>query len=52
MRARGLEAVRTWSGRSRSTMLVDPASLGRFRWLVLAGREVAEPAWLAEARRA
>jgi SAM-dependent MidA family methyltransferase len=47
---RGLEAVRTWSGRSRSTMLVDPASLGRFRWLVLAGRGVAEPAWIAEAR--
>jgi len=48
---RGLDAVRTWSGRSRSTMLVDPSALGRFRWLVLAGSRVAEPAWLAAARR-
>ena len=32
----GLEAVRTWGGRSRATLLIDPAALGRIRWLLLA----------------
>jgi SAM-dependent MidA family methyltransferase len=47
---RGLEAVRTWSGRSRATMLVDPAALGRLRWLVLATPGLPEPTWLRSAR--
>ena len=36
---RGLEAVRTWSARSRASLLVDPAALGRMRWLLLATPE-------------
>jgi NADH dehydrogenase [ubiquinone] 1 alpha subcomplex assembly factor 7 len=32
----GVAAVRTWSGRSQASLLVDPGALGRFRWLVLA----------------
>ena len=46
----GLEAVRTWSGRSRATLLIDPAALGRLRWLVLATPGLPAPAWLAEAQ--
>ena len=42
----GLDAVRTWSGRSRATMLVDPSGLGRMRWLVLATEDLAPPPWL------
>jgi SAM-dependent MidA family methyltransferase len=41
----GLEAVRTWSGRSRATMLVDPSALGRLRWLLLASPGLPQPAW-------
>ena len=41
----GIEAVRTWSMRSRATMLVDPGALGRMRWLVLATPGLPEPAW-------
>jgi SAM-dependent MidA family methyltransferase len=47
---RGAEAVRAWGGRSRATMLADPASLGRFRWFVATTPGVAEPAWLRAAR--
>ena len=43
---RGIEAVRTWSGRSRATMLVDPSGLGRMRWLLLATHGLAAPPWL------
>ncbi|MDP9185161.1 MAG: hypothetical protein M3O29_05790, partial [Actinomycetota bacterium] len=43
---RGLDAVRTWSGRSRATMLVDPSSLGRIRWLLLATDGLPAPPWL------
>lgn len=46
----GLEAVRTWSGRSRATLLVDPAALGRFRWLVLATPGLPAPDWLEHAQ--
>ena len=46
----GLEAVRTWSARSRASMLVDPDALGRLRWLVLATPELPAPAWLRSAR--
>lgn len=42
----GLGAVRTWGARSRAALLVDPAALGRFRWLVLASPGLEPPAWL------
>jgi SAM-dependent MidA family methyltransferase len=42
----GLEAVRTWSGRSRATLLVDPTALGRLRWLVLATPDMPRPSWV------
>jgi NADH dehydrogenase [ubiquinone] 1 alpha subcomplex assembly factor 7 len=42
----GLEAVRTWGGRSRATLLVDPTALGRLRWLVLATPDMPRPDWL------
>lgn len=47
----GLEAVRTWSGRSRATLLVDPSALGRLRWLLLATPGLPAPAWLDLADR-
>jgi SAM-dependent MidA family methyltransferase len=43
----GLGAVRAWSGRSRATLLVDPAALGRLRWLLLASSGLPQPSWLA-----
>ena len=46
-RGEGLDAVRTWSMRSRATMLVDPAALGRMRWLVLATEGLPPPPWLS-----
>jgi SAM-dependent MidA family methyltransferase len=46
----GSGAVRTWSGRSRATLLVDPAALGRLRWIVVASAGLPEPAWLTAAR--
>jgi SAM-dependent MidA family methyltransferase len=46
---RGAEAVRAWSARSRATLLVDPAGLGRFRWLLLASPGLEAPAWLTAA---
>jgi SAM-dependent MidA family methyltransferase len=46
----GLDAVRTWSGRSRATLLVDPAALGRMRWLLLATEGLPSPAWLNAAQ--
>jgi NADH dehydrogenase [ubiquinone] 1 alpha subcomplex assembly factor 7 len=45
-RRRGLEAVRTWGGRSRATLLVDPSALGRLRWLVLATPGLPPPPWI------
>jgi SAM-dependent MidA family methyltransferase len=42
----GLEAIRTWSGRSAATLLVDPTALGRLRWLILATPDVPRPDWL------
>jgi SAM-dependent MidA family methyltransferase len=44
----GIEAVRAWSGRSAASLLVDPAALGRLRWIVLASEGLPPPAWLAE----
>lgn len=45
----GLGAVRAWTGRSRATLLADPASLGRFKWLLLATPGLPAPAWLETA---
>ena len=45
---RGLEAARTWSGRSRATLLADPAALGRARWLLLATSGLPAPSWIRE----
>lgn len=42
----GLAAVRTWSTRSNASLLVDPAALGRLRWLVLATPGLPAPRWL------
>jgi SAM-dependent MidA family methyltransferase len=42
----GLDAVRTWSGRSRATLLVDPSALGRLRWLLLATPGLHGPSWI------
>lgn len=44
-----LEAVRSWSGRSRATILVDPSALGRLSWIVLASPGLPEPDWLRAA---
>ena len=41
----GMEAVRLWSGRSRATLLADPAALGRLRWLLLASQGLPAPPW-------
>ena len=46
---KGLRAVRTWEGRSRASLLVDPAALGRLRWLVLATTGLPAPDWLEHA---
>ena len=46
---RGIEAVRTWSGRSRASLLIDPGGLGRLRWMLLATPGLAPPPWLARA---
>jgi NADH dehydrogenase [ubiquinone] 1 alpha subcomplex assembly factor 7 len=45
----GREAVATWSGRSRATLLVDPGALGRLRWLLLATPGLVPPGWLTRA---
>ncbi|MGH2540225.1 MAG: SAM-dependent methyltransferase [Actinomycetota bacterium] len=47
---RGADAVATWGGRSRASLLVDPAALGRFRWFVVTTPGVPEPSWLRSAR--
>jgi NADH dehydrogenase [ubiquinone] 1 alpha subcomplex assembly factor 7 len=47
--ARDAEAVRAWSARSRASLLVDPAHLGRFRWLLLATPGLPQPAWHRQA---
>lgn len=48
-RGAGIDAVRTWSMRSRATMLVDPAALGRMRWLLIATQDLPAPPWVATA---
>jgi SAM-dependent MidA family methyltransferase len=47
---RGTEAVRAWGDRSRSTLLVDPGGLGRFRWFLASNVPMPEPPWMSEAR--
>lgn len=47
----GSEAARTWAARSRASLLVDPAGLGRLQWLALATPGLPWPAWLEEAAR-
>lgn len=47
----GMEAVRTWSARSRATLLVDPSALGRLRWLLLATPGLPAPDWLDDPGR-
>ena len=47
-RGAGMDAVRTWSMRSRATMLADPGGLGRMRWLVLATEGLLAPPWLGD----
>jgi SAM-dependent MidA family methyltransferase len=42
---RGADAVRAWGGRSRASMLVDPAGLGRFRWFLAASPGLTSPEW-------
>jgi SAM-dependent MidA family methyltransferase len=45
----GIEAVRTWSGRSRASLLIDPGGLGRLRWMLLATPGLSPPPWLTRA---
>jgi NADH dehydrogenase [ubiquinone] 1 alpha subcomplex assembly factor 7 len=45
-RRAGIEAVRTWQGRHRASLLVDPAGLGRLLWLVLASPGLPMPDFL------
>ena len=45
----GLAALRIWEGRRLAAMLVEPARMGDFRWLVLATRGISAPAWLTSA---
>lgn len=42
---RGVAALRTWEGRGRARVLVDPAGLGDLRWLLLATPGLPAPAW-------
>ncbi len=46
----GLDAVRTWGGRSRATLLVDLLGLGRLTWWILATPGLPPPPWLLSAR--
>ena len=43
---RGADAVRLWGGRSRASMLIDPAGLGRTRWFLASSIEVMAPRWM------
>jgi len=47
----GAEAARIWGGRSRASLLVDPAGLGHLRWLLLATPGLAWPAWANTGRK-
>ena len=41
----GRKAVEAWSDRVAAQLLVDPAGLGRFRWLVLGAPDMPPPPW-------
>ena len=45
-RGEGMEAVRRWAGRSRASILADPAQLGRLRWFVVASPGLPRPSFL------
>lgn len=45
-----IDALRIWEGRGLASMLVDPARMGSFRWLLLATPGLLAPAWLTDAR--
>jgi NADH dehydrogenase [ubiquinone] 1 alpha subcomplex assembly factor 7 len=47
----GAAAVGAWAGRSRATLLADPAGLGRFRWLLVAAAGLPQPGWVGESHR-
>lgn len=40
------EATRVWDSRNRASLLVDPAGLGRLRWMVIAKGPLPAPRWL------
>ena len=46
-RGDGMEAVRRWAGRSRASILVDPAHLGRLRWFVISSPGLPRPSFLS-----
>jgi SAM-dependent MidA family methyltransferase len=46
---RGANAARVWESRSRASLLVDPAGLGRLKWLLLATVGLPTPAWMDRA---
>jgi SAM-dependent MidA family methyltransferase len=48
-RGAGREAVLAWSGRHRASGLVDPAALGRLRWLLIATAGQPWPSWVEDA---
>jgi NADH dehydrogenase [ubiquinone] 1 alpha subcomplex assembly factor 7 len=45
---RGMDAVRTWAGRSSATILVNPEQLGRLRWWGVASRGLPRPTFLTD----
>lgn len=42
---RGRDALRMWEGRSLASVLVDPAGMGGFRWMLLGTPGLPTPAW-------
>jgi SAM-dependent MidA family methyltransferase len=46
---KGIDAVRTWSGRQAASFLVDPARLGRMRWMLLSAPDLVIPGWATSA---
>ena len=48
-RREGREAIRTFGGRSRASLLVDPAGLGSLNWMVFSSPDCDWPPWALEA---
>jgi SAM-dependent MidA family methyltransferase len=48
----GMEAVRAWSSRNTAAELVDPAGLGRLRWLSAATAGLPAPRWITPGPKA